>query len=132
MASHSFTVIVVKILLASAFLLILLTLSKIFPPRYPRNIPSIPFWVTLLALIRDIDQEDIYKRYIQKPLQRNGAVKIFFAGQWNLVVQRPNYLVEIFKNEEIYQKTGNQKKIPRSVFAEFLGNLFLLFASPTP
>ncbi|KAE8353792.1 cytochrome P450 [Aspergillus coremiiformis] len=103
-------------------ILVVLLLSSITPPRYPQNIPAVPFWVTLLSLFRDIDQEDIYRRHIQTPLQTHGAVKIFFAGQWNLLIQRSTYLTEVFKNEELYQKSGNQKKIPHSVLAEFLGH----------
>ncbi|KAF7596208.1 hypothetical protein BBP40_002740 [Aspergillus hancockii] len=122
MWSHAHPIIVGEVLLALALFFILYTLSAIVPPRHPRNIPAVPFWVTLLALFRDIDQEDVYRRYIQGPLQSYGAVKIYFAGQWNLLVQRPAYLAEIFKTEEIYQKSGNQKKIPHSVFAEFLGD----------
>ncbi|KAB8231255.1 cytochrome P450 [Aspergillus alliaceus] len=109
-------------LLAVVIILISYIISTIVPPRHPRNIPAVPFWVTLLSLFRDIDQEDIYKKHIQKPLHTHGAVKIFFAGQWNLLVQRSTYLAEIFRNEELYQKSGNQKKIPHSVFAEFLGD----------
>ncbi|KAA8641753.1 uncharacterized protein ATNIH1004_010692 [Aspergillus tanneri] len=104
-----------KGLLAIPFIGVLAILWAVLPPRHPRNIPAIPFWVTLLSLFWDIDQEQIYKQYIQKPLRTHGAVKIFFAGQWNLLVQRSSYLAEIFKNEEIYQKSGNQIKIPHSV-----------------
>ncbi len=38
------------------------------------------------------------------------------------MVQKPSYLAEIFKEEDLYQKSGNQKKIPHSVLAEFLGD----------
>ncbi|OGM47513.1 cytochrome P450 oxidoreductase [Aspergillus bombycis] len=119
---HALCIIIGKALGSGILLLIVCILSKIVPPRYPRSIPAVPFWVTLLSLFRDIDQEDIYRKYIQKPLQTHGAIKIFFAGQWNLLVQRSSYLNEIFRNEDMYQKSGNQKKIPHSVLAEFLGD----------
>lgn len=90
-------------------------------PIYPRNIPTIPFWVTLLPFFYDVDQEDTFKRYIRKPLLEHGAVKFFFGGQWNILVQRSTYLAEVFKNEEVYQKSGNDKKLPHSVIAEYLG-----------
>ncbi|KAB8269543.1 cytochrome P450 [Aspergillus minisclerotigenes] len=123
MVIHSLCIIIGKALAVGILFLIICILSRIVPPRYPRNIPAVPFWVTLLSLVRDIDQEDIYRRHIQKPLQLHGAVKIFFAGQWNLLIQRSCYLNEIFRNEDVYQKSGNQKKIPHSVLAEFLGRL---------
>ncbi|KAL9106117.1 MAG: hypothetical protein Q9227_008817 [Pyrenula ochraceoflavens] len=92
------------------------------PPYHPKGIPSIPFWVVLLPFFYDVDQEETYRKYIQRPLEKYGIVKIFFSGHWNLLVQDSKYVAEIFKNEDVYQKTGNQKKIPHSVLAEFLGD----------
>ncbi|KAE8407481.1 cytochrome P450 [Aspergillus pseudonomiae] len=120
MVMHALCIIIVKAFGVGILFLVICILSRIIPPRYPQNIPAVPFWVTLLSLFRDIDQEEIYRRHIQKPLQTHGAIKIFFAGQWNLLVQRSGYLNEIFRNEDLYQKSGNQKKIPHSVLAEFL------------
>ena len=93
----------------------------LLPPKYPLNISAVPFWVGVIPFFRDVDQEDTYKKYIQKPLQKHGAVKLFFAGRWNILVQRSTYVSEIFKDEEIFQKRGNQYKIPHSVIAAFLG-----------
>ena len=93
------------------------------PPTHPKNIPAVPFYVALLPLFKDVDQEDTYHKYLEKPLREYGAVKIFFAARWNIIVQRCEYLAEVFKDEEVYQKTGNQKKIPHAVVAEFLGIL---------
>ncbi|KAK2060859.1 cytochrome P450 [Colletotrichum caudatum] len=94
----------------------------LLPPKYPQNIPAIPFWVALIPFFKDVDQSDIFREYIDKPLRAHGAVKIFFGAQWNILVHRPSYLVEIFKDEDLYEKSGNQKKIPHSVLAEFLGD----------
>lgn len=93
----------------------------LIPPRHPLNVPSVPFWVVLLPFFWDVDQETTYRQYIEKPLIKHGAVKIFFGGQWCLLVQRPSFMMEVLRNEEVYQKSGNQKKIPHSVLAEFLG-----------
>ncbi|KAK2004520.1 cytochrome P450 [Colletotrichum falcatum] len=94
----------------------------LLPPKYPQNIPAIPFWVALIPFFKDVDQSDIFREYIDKPLRAHGAVKIFFGAQWNVLVHRPSYLVEIFKDEDLYEKSGNQKKIPHSVLADFLGD----------
>jgi cytochrome P450 len=94
----------------------------LLPPKYPTNIPAIPFWVALIPFVKDIDQSDIFRRYIERPLRTHGAVKLFFGAQWNILVHRPSYLAEMFKDEDRYQKSGNQKKIPHSVLAEFLGD----------
>lgn len=127
MLSDTLTTILFKTLLGGLTILAVSLCWILLPPRYPRHIPAVPFYVTLLPLFFDVDQEETYRRYIQKPLQKHGLVKIFFGGQWNLIVQRPSYLAEMFKNEEVYQKSGNQKKIPHSVLAEFLGKFNFLF-----
>lgn len=92
------------------------------PPKHPQRIPGVPFWVTLIPFFKDVDQSEIFKTYIEEPLRAHGAVKIFFAGQWNVLIHRPQYLAEMFKHEHIYQKSGNHKKIPHSVLAAFLGD----------
>ncbi|EAW12454.1 cytochrome P450 [Aspergillus clavatus NRRL 1] len=99
-----------------------LYLCFVAPPRHPQQIPSVPFWVTLLPFFFDVDQQETFQQYIAKPLQTHGAIKMFFAGRWNVIVQRPAMLAEIFRNEHIYHKSGNQEKIPHSVLAEYLGN----------
>lgn len=92
------------------------------PPKEPRGIPVIPFWVALIPLFRDVDQQDIFNKYIDGPLRAHGAVKIFFASKWNVLVHRPAYVNQVFKQESQFQKTGNHKKIPGSVLASFLGD----------
>ncbi|KAK0724094.1 cytochrome P450 [Lasiosphaeris hirsuta] len=92
------------------------------PPRHPKGIPAVPFWVTLIPFWRDVDQSETFKAYLEEPLRTHGAVKIFFGAQWNILVHRPRYLAELFKHEDVYQKSGNQKKIPHSVLAAFLGD----------
>lgn len=94
----------------------------LLPPRYPQGIPAVPFWVTLIPFFKDVDQSETFKKYIEGPIRTHGAVKIFFAARWNVLVHHPRYLSEVFKRENIYQKSGNQKKIAHSVLAAFLGD----------
>ncbi|KAH6612193.1 Pyoverdine/dityrosine biosynthesis protein-domain-containing protein [Chaetomium sp. MPI-SDFR-AT-0129] len=96
--------------------------TVLLPPKYPINIPAVPFWVALIPFFKDVDQSDIFRQYIERPLLTHGAVKLFFGAQWNILVHRPSYLAEMFKDEDLYQKSGNQKKIPHSVLAQFLGD----------
>ena len=111
-------------LFASTFItLCYFTYAWLVPPRnFPRNIPTIPFYVTLIPLFKDVDQEDVYRKYLEKPLRTHGAVKIFFGARWNILVQRPSFVAEVFKHEDVYAKSGNQKKIPYSVLAEYTGD----------
>ncbi|KAL2173266.1 Pyoverdine/dityrosine biosynthesis protein-domain-containing protein [Thermothelomyces heterothallicus CBS 202.75] len=116
-------VLVAELFLLAALLIICLAYFVFFvPPRYPTNIPAVPFWVALIPFFKDVDQSEIFREYIERPLRTHGAVKLFFGAQWNILVHKPSYLAAIFKDEDIYQKSGNQKKIPHSVLAHLLGD----------
>ncbi|KAM3484119.1 hypothetical protein MY8738_002558 [Beauveria namnaoensis] len=93
-----------------------------FPLPETCNIPTIPFWVGMLPLFKDVDQQDVFRSHIDKPLRTNGAVKIFFASRWNVLIHRPEYLAEVFRQTDLYEKSGNQKKIPHTLLANFLGD----------
>jgi cytochrome P450 len=93
------------------------------PPRnFPADIPTIPFYYALLPLFKDVDQAELYRQYLQEPLIRYGAVKLFFGGRWNILVTKPSFISEVFKYEDTYAKSGNQKKIPNSVLAHYTGD----------
>lgn len=94
-----------------------------YPPlNFPKNIPTIPFYVIFLPIIFDIDQADIFNIYLKEPLEKYGAVKLFFGSRWNILVSKPEYLSQIFREENIFKKSGNQKKIPYSVIAHYTGD----------
>ncbi|KAM3437048.1 hypothetical protein MY4824_003949 [Beauveria thailandica] len=93
-----------------------------FPLPETGNIPTIPFWVGILPLFKDVDQQDVFRSHIDKPLRTHGAVKIFFASRWNVLIHRPEYLTEVFRQTDLYEKSGNQKKIPHTLLANFLGD----------
>lgn len=100
-----------------------LVLTTVFPPlNLPRSIPTVPFYVSLLPVFTSVDQEEIYNKYLREKLEKYGAVKLFFASRWNILVTRPEYLQTIFKNEELFAKSGNQKKTPYSVLADYTGD----------
>jgi len=92
------------------------------PSDFPKNIPSVPIYVSLVALWSDMGQDESYDRWLRKPLEKYGAVKIWFAGRWNILVTRPDLLTDMFRNEDIYAKAGSQKKIPWSVMASLVGD----------
>lgn len=95
----------------------------VFPPRnFPKNIPTIPFYVSFLGFFSKLDQTEIYQLHLRKHLEEHGAVKIYFASRWNILVTRPEYLIELFKKENIYAKSGNQIKIPYSVLSQYTGD----------
>ncbi|KAF7715923.1 Uncharacterized protein PECH_005738 [Penicillium ucsense] len=92
------------------------------PSSMPRNIPTVPIYISLLGLWSDMGQDDIYDRWLREPLERYGAVKIWFAGRWNVLATRPSFLVDMFRHEDVYAKAGSQKKIPWSVIASLVGD----------
>lgn len=95
----------------------------IFPPyNFPRNIPTIPFYVSFLGTYTNMDQEDIYKKYLRNKLDKYGAVKIYFASRWNILVTRPNLLNQVLRDEDTFAKSGNQKKIPYAVLSRYTGD----------
>ncbi|GFF39928.1 cytochrome P450-DIT2 [Aspergillus udagawae] len=85
-------------------------------------LPRIPFYVSILGLWSSMGQDEIYERWLRKPLEAHGAVIIWFAGRWSILVTRPDLLTDMFRNEDLYAKAGSQKKIPWSVIATLVGD----------
>ncbi|KAJ5935822.1 Cytochrome monooxygenase xanG [Penicillium verhagenii] len=92
------------------------------PSDMPKNIPTVPIYISLIGLWSDMGQDTIYDRWLRPPLEKYGAVQIWFAGRWNILVTRPSYLVDMFRHEDVYAKAGSQKKIPWSVIAALVGD----------
>ncbi|EGV66438.1 cytochrome P450-dit2 [Yamadazyma tenuis] len=92
------------------------------PSNFPKNIPTIPFYVSFLGTYTPLDQQDIYNIYLREKLEKYGAVKIYFASRWNILVSKPEYLQQVFKDEDIFAKSGNHIKIPSSVLAAYTGD----------
>ena len=116
-------VFLIVLLFAVAALPVLIWHTFLVPPaNFPRNIPTIPFYVSLISFFKDVDQKVIYEKYLAKPLGDYGAAKYFFGARWNILVVRPDLIAEVLRNEDLYQKSGNQKKIPYSVLAEYTGD----------
>jgi len=91
------------------------------PSHFPKNIPTIPFYYTLIPLFKDVDQEDMWHNYLRKPLTEFGAVKIYFGGAWNVLITRPEYINQVFKQDEVFPKAGNHVKNPHSILALYTG-----------
>lgn len=95
----------------------------VVPPfNFPRSIPTVPFYVSFMGAYTKMDQEQVYDTFLREKLEKFGAVKIYFASRWNILVTKPEYLLQIFKNENIYTKSGNQHKIPNSVLSTYTGD----------
>lgn len=105
----------------SSLLLLLYWYIRI-PNDMSTNIPTVPIYISIMGLWSDMGQDDIYDKWLRQPLEQNGAVKIWFAGRWNVLATKPKLLVDMFRHEDIYAKAGSQKKIPWSVIASLVGD----------
>jgi cytochrome P450 len=91
------------------------------PSNFPKNLPTIPFYYTLIPLFRDVDQEDLWHKYLKEPLTTHGAVKIYFGGAWNILITRPEYINQVLKQDDVFPKAGNHVKNPHSILALYTG-----------
>lgn len=95
----------------------------ILPPSdFPKNIPTIPFYVCFIPILTNWDQEKIYRKFYREKLEKYGLVKMYFASRWNILVSKPEYVLEVIRQDNIFEKSGNQEKIPYSILSEYLGD----------
>lgn len=92
------------------------------PSNFPKNIPTIPFYVTFVPIFTKWDQERIYKKFYREKMEKYGAAKVYFAARWNILISRPEFVLEVISQNEIFEKSGNQEKIPYAVISEYLGD----------
>ncbi|GAW20485.1 hypothetical protein ANO14919_099910 [Xylariales sp. No.14919] len=110
------------VLLISVWCFYQLIAKIVLPPaHFPKNIPTIPFYYTLLPIFKEVDQEELYHKYLERPLTECGAVKIFFGGHWNVLITRPTYMAQVLKYDDDFPKAGNHVKNPHSVLALYTG-----------
>jgi unspecific monooxygenase len=102
--------------------LLFLTWYLHIPRTLPRNLPKIPIYVSILGLWSSMGQDEIYERWFRAPLEKHGAVLVWFAGRWSILVSRPDWLTDMFRNEDVYAKAGSQVKIPHAVIATLVGD----------
>lgn len=101
------------------------------PWHIPRTLPQIPLYVSFLELWYNLGHSEVYDRWIREPMEKHGAVVTWISGQWHIVLGRPDLLIEVFKNYEMYEKGGNQVRIPKTVLGKFVGDNMINSAMPT-
>lgn len=114
----------VGVLYVVCFLVVAYEIRKIVlpPSNFPKNIPTIPFYAILVAKYKDWDQEQLFNEYYRDAVEKYGAVKMYHGSMWNILVIRPSYLLQILKQDQVYEKCGNQIKIPWSIFSQYTGD----------
>lgn len=113
----SFLVALSALLFPSLFLIWYLHIPRTLPP-----LPVIPVYVSILGLWSSMGQDEIFERWFRTPLETHGAVIVWFAGRWSILVSRPDWLTDMFRNENLYVKAGSQVKIPHAVIATLVGD----------
>lgn len=75
------------------FLVIAYEIRKIVlpPSNFPKNIPTIPFYAILVAKYKGWDQERLFNEYYRDSVEKHGAVKVYFASMWNILVTKPEF-----------------------------------------
>lgn len=114
----------IKAILVVVFLYLAYQVRKIVlpPSNFPKNIPTIPFYAILVAKYKGWDQERLFNEYYRDLVEKHGAVKMYHGSMWNILVTRPEYLSQILKQDHIYEKCGNQIKLPWSIFSQYTGD----------
>ncbi|RAL16166.1 putative sporulation-specific N-formyltyrosine oxidase Dit2 [Aspergillus homomorphus CBS 101889] len=105
------------ILLGTSAILYALTILETPAPDYP----TIPIWQTLYDHARGITRAESYNTRIRPIIERHGAVNLWHAGRWVVLATRPDLVAQIFRQDDIFIKGGNIKKIPHSTFARIFG-----------
>ncbi|KAI9354800.1 cytochrome P450 [Zopfochytrium polystomum] len=116
----------VAVPLAAAAAAAALVLGVVLPPRnFPRDVPVVPFWVSLLPFVRKQRTpavlDELYKKFIRPRMNKKGIVTMWFGGRWNLLVGHPRYARALFLNTETFIKSGNNAKLPYSLIAYYTG-----------
>ncbi|PYH88060.1 cytochrome P450 [Aspergillus ellipticus CBS 707.79] len=92
------------------------------PSSIPRDIPRIPLYVCLLSIWWNLGHPEVYNRWIRQPLEKHGAVVVWFTGHWCILVTHPDYLTDLFRNDEVYPKIGINIRAPEGVLGAFSGD----------
>lgn len=92
-----------------------------FPHDRPRQIPTIPFWTSFFDYCRGYGRLAFYEHRLRPLMEKHGAVNVWIAGHWSILVTKPEYLAEMFRKESIIAKAGFRTKVPWGVFARYFG-----------
>ncbi|PLB49960.1 putative sporulation-specific N-formyltyrosine oxidase Dit2 [Aspergillus steynii IBT 23096] len=109
--------------------LVFLLITPFAPKR--TSIPAVPLWVSLYDACRGVSRLQFYKTRLQPLLDRHGAVFVWNAGRWTVLVTKPEYLMRMFRNEATVAKGGFYRKVPWGSFAMLFGENIIDSHGPT-
>ncbi|KAM3546743.1 hypothetical protein ARSEF1564_000319 [Beauveria bassiana] len=106
--------------LVSTVLLVLLPCAAVAfltsrPRDFPRNVPVIPLWLQAHNQIFRKSRIAFYNTKVRPQAEKHGAVAVWQGSCWSIVLSRPDYLAQVFKdsNKDV-EKSGIWSRVPRS------------------
>lgn len=92
------------------------------PSTIPRDIPRIPVYVYVCSIWWEMGHIEVYNRWVREPLEKHGAVAIWYNGRWSVLVAHPDMITDLLRNIELYPKAGRPKRAPGSILGVFIGD----------
>lgn len=101
---------------------LLFTLYYIFyPRRFAKGIPIIPIWITIYDTFFGTSRVSFYNEYVRDLAERNGAVIIWHLGKWSVHITKPEYLIQMFRDDATFAKGGAYTKVPWGPLGQLFG-----------
>ncbi|KAL6698441.1 cytochrome P450 [Trichoderma pleuroticola] len=107
-------------ILALGFLLLFLYTS-FYPYKLPRNIPRIPLWITIYDTFYGTSRVDFYNKHVRDLAEKHGAVIIWHIGRWSVHITKPEYLMQMFRDDASFPKGGSFMKVPWGPLSKLFG-----------
>ncbi|KAL4962990.1 cytochrome P450 [Aspergillus stella-maris] len=101
------------------------------PSTIPFNIPRTPVWVNFYAWYHDLSVPELYDAFYRKPMETHGAIAVWFTGKWCISTSKPEYVVDIFRNDDTWPKKGANVRGRGNIMAEFVGENIINCSKPT-
>ncbi|ORY01487.1 cytochrome P450 [Basidiobolus meristosporus CBS 931.73] len=102
--------------------------TKLQCPPALRNIPSVPFWKSLLTTLGSVDSLERFDKLVVPVLNEKGIGKQFSFGKWMVMVSNPDYAKMILMKPDTFPKMQLNKEQPHTLRAK-LGKINIVSAN---
>ncbi|KAL4945554.1 hypothetical protein BDV06DRAFT_209406 [Aspergillus oleicola] len=100
------------------------------PSTLPPSIPRIPIWVNLYAWYHDLSVSELYDAFYRTPMEKSGAIAVWFTGTWCVLTSKPEYLVDLFRNDDTFPKVGVNIRGNGNIMGIFSGENIINCSKP--
>lgn len=99
-----------------------LVYSVSLPRGFPRNIPIISIYTQVYDTLRGVSKSDFYNTRIREHVEKRGAVGLWQHGQWTVLLTKPEYITEMFRDKNsCLKRNGSYHRRPGSALARLFG-----------